>query len=58
MEESIEAYQQAIQIQPDHADACYNLGITLQKQGRLEESIQAYQQAIRIQPEHTGAYST
>ncbi|SVB24131.1 uncharacterized protein METZ01_LOCUS176985, partial [marine metagenome] len=57
LEESIQAYQQAIHLQPDHADAYSNLGIVLQKQGRLEESIQAYQQAIRIQPEHTGAYS-
>ena len=27
LEESIQAYQQAIHLQPDHAGACYNLGM-------------------------------
>ena len=45
LEESIEAYQQAIHIQPDYANAYNNLGVALQEQGRLEESIEAYQQA-------------
>ena len=56
LEESIQAYQQAIHLQPDHADAYSNLGVALQKQGKLEESIEAYQQAIHLQPEHADAY--
>ena len=51
LEESIQAYQQAIHIQPGAAEAYYNLGNILREQGRLEESIQAYQKSIEIQPD-------
>ena len=50
LEESIQAYQQAIHVQPDYAEAYSNLGNVLREQGKLEESIEAYQQAIQIQP--------
>ena len=50
LEESIQAYQQAIRLQPDYAEAYSNLGNVLREQGKLEESIEAYQQAIQIQP--------
>ena len=56
MGESIDAYQQAIRIQPDHAGAYSNLGVALKEQGRLEESIQAYWQAIHIQPQFAEAH--
>jgi predicted O-linked N-acetylglucosamine transferase (SPINDLY family) len=57
LEESIEACQQAIRLQPDYADAYSNLGVALQEQGRLEESIEAYHQAIHIQLDHADAYN-
>ena len=57
LEESIQAYQEAIQIQPNHPEAYNNLGIVLKEQGRLEESIQAYQKSIEIQPDYAEAYS-
>ena len=50
LEESIDAYQKAIRIQPDYAEAYNNLGDVLREQGRLEESIDAYQKAIHIRP--------
>ena len=56
LEESIQAYQQAIHIQPGHSNAYSTLGIILKEQGRLEESIQACQQAIHIQPDHAEAH--
>ena len=56
LEESIQAYHQAIRIQPNYADAYYNLGVALKEQGGLEESIEAYHQAIHIQPDHADAY--
>jgi len=57
LEESIQAYQQAIHIQPDYVNAYNNLGVALHEQGKLEESIQAYQKAIYLQPDYVKAYS-
>lgn len=57
LEESIQAYQQAIHLQPKFAEAYYNLGNALRKQGKLEESIKAYQQSIRLQPDHVEAHN-
>jgi len=57
LEESIQAYQQAIHIQPGAAEAYYNLGNILREQGRLEESIQTYQKVLEIQPNHPEAYN-
>lgn len=53
---SIEAYKKALVIKPDHVQAHYNLGISLQDQDRLEEAIEAYQKAIDIQPNYAAAY--
>ena len=57
LEESIQAYQQAIHIQPQFSEAYYNLGNALRKQGKLEESIKAYQQSIRLQLDHVEAHN-
>ena len=56
LEESIQAYQQAIHIQPKFVEVHNSLGNALREQGRLEESIQACQQAIHIQPDHAEAH--
>ena len=39
----------------NNADARYNLGNSLAKQGRFEESIEAYTQSLSIQPGHEDA---
>jgi len=44
-EAALAQYQQAMKIQPGYADARYNLGQLLLKQGHLEEAIQAYERA-------------
>ena len=49
LEEAIEAYNKALSIKPDYADAYYNMGIALQRQGKLEEAIEAYNKAIAHQ---------
>ena len=54
--EAIEAYQQAIRIQPNHADAYNNLGTIFINQNRIDDAIEAYQQAIQIQPNQGEAY--
>jgi tetratricopeptide (TPR) repeat protein len=50
LEEAIEAYNKALAIKPDYAEAYYNLGITLKDQGKLEEAIEAYNKTLAIKP--------
>ena len=44
LEEAIEAYNKALSIKPDYAEAYNNMGIVLQEQGNLEEAIEGLQQ--------------
>ena len=57
LEESIQAYQKALELQPKSAEAYYNQGNAFLVQGSLEESIQTYRKAIEIQPNHSGVYN-
>jgi hypothetical protein len=50
LKEAIEAYKQAIRLQPDYAEAHYLLSYTYVLLGRDREAVAAYQQAIRLQP--------
>ena len=54
---SIEAYNKALVIMPDYADAHYNMGMALQEQGKLEEAIKAYKKALAIKPDYADAYN-
>jgi cytochrome c-type biogenesis protein CcmH/NrfG len=56
LEEAIEAYNKAIIIKPDNAEAYYNMGIVLKDQGKLEEAIEAYNKALAIKPDFAEAY--
>lgn len=47
---AIEAYDQALQIDPKHAKVLYNKGIALNGLGRYEEAIQAFDQQLKINP--------
>jgi Flp pilus assembly protein TadD len=55
--EAINAYQQAIKINPDYEVAYYNLGNAYGHLGRLSQAIEAYQQAVEIKPDYAMAYS-
>ena len=57
LEEAIEAYNKALAIKPDYADAYNNMGITLKEQGKLEEAIEAYNKALAIKPDYAEAYN-
>jgi tetratricopeptide (TPR) repeat protein len=46
----IEAYKQAIRINPNDATAYYNLGNAYDSLGLYKEAIEAYEQAILIDP--------
>ena len=54
---SIEAYNKALAIKPDYAEAYYNMGNALKAQGQLEEAIEAYNKALAIKPDYAEAYS-
>ena len=54
---SVEAYNKALAIKPDYAEAQYNVGVTLQDQGKLEEGIEAYNKALAIKPDNAEAYN-
>ena len=56
LEEAIEAYNKALAIKPDYAEAYNNMGDALQEQGKLEEAIEAYNKALAIKPDYADAY--
>ena len=58
LEEAIEAYNKALAIKPDYAEAYNNMGNALQDQGKLEEAIEAYNKALAIKPDYAEAYTT
>jgi tetratricopeptide (TPR) repeat protein len=55
-EEAIAAYDQAIRLDPNNADAYNNKGVDLYDLKRYEEAIVAYDQAIRLDPNNADAY--
>ena len=57
LEEAIEAYNKALAIKPDYAEAYSNIGVALADQGKLEEAIEAYNKALAIKPDYAEAYS-
>ena len=54
---ALNANQKAVQLAPQHADAHYNLGVTLKKLGRLEEAEASLRQAIALKPDFAEAHN-
>ena len=52
MDEAIPHFQKALQIKPDNAEACYNLGNALLQKGSVDEAIVHYQKARQIKPNY------
>jgi tetratricopeptide (TPR) repeat protein len=55
LEEAIEEYRKALEIDPHYANARYNLGDALRRQGRLEEAMEEFQLAVTHDPNHNAA---
>jgi len=53
---AIEAYKQAIRIDPDLADAYYNLGLAYDELGFYKDAIEAYKQTIHINPDYASPF--
>ena len=56
LDEAIEAYNKAISLKPDYAQAHSNMGVTLQEQGRVEEAIEACNKAISLEPDYADGH--
>lgn len=52
---AVEAYQRALTIDNEYADAHYNLSVALLRLGRTEEAEKHLREALRIAPEDPGA---
>jgi len=56
-DEAAAAFEAALALEPDYADAHNDLGITHQRSGRVEEAMAAYRRAAAINPGHAKAHS-
>lgn len=54
--ESIQAFDKAIKLNPQDADAWYSKGSVLSQQGKYDEAIQAYDNAIELDPQFAEAW--
>ena len=55
IEEAVEHYRKAVQIDPNNYKALYNLGMALAARGQFNEAIENFRQAIQIKPNDCGA---
>jgi len=51
-----QAYEKAIALDSEYAEAYSNLGFSYRKQGRLDQAIDAYKRAIDLKPDLTQAH--
>ena len=54
---AIDCYKKVIKIKPDHADAYYNMGNSLNEKGDFDAAIESYKQALKIKPDYVEAYT-
>jgi len=54
--EALDAFNQALRIKPDDAEAHYNLGVVYWKSGMHKEAIESFKQTIRIRPNYAEAH--
>jgi len=56
LDEAIAEFEEAIRLDPDHADAHVNLGTAYHQQGKFEEAIAELQVAVELEPDDATAY--
>ena len=54
---AIDSYKQALKINPEYAEAYYNIGIALGEKGDADAAIDSYKQALKINPDYADAYN-
>jgi tetratricopeptide (TPR) repeat protein len=55
--DKVELYKLALRVDPDDADAHYNLGNAYNESGKHEEAIESNKQALRIDPDNAEAHN-
>ena len=55
LREAIAAFRESIRLNPDFADAHYNLARTLYRQEKAVEAIPEFREALRLDPAHAAA---
>jgi tetratricopeptide (TPR) repeat protein len=55
LEEAIAHFREAVQLNPESAEAHSNLGAGLGLQGKLDEAIVHFRRALQIDPDHVNA---
>jgi tetratricopeptide (TPR) repeat protein len=56
IEKALEAFDNALEIDPQYAEACYNKGDTLDFLKRYEEAIECFNKAVEINPQYLEAW--
>ncbi len=57
LEKAIEAYNNALSLKPDYAEAYNNIANALKEQDKLDEAIQAYKKALFIKSDYAEAFN-
>jgi tetratricopeptide (TPR) repeat protein len=57
LDAAVEAFQKAVTLEPDYAEAHNNLGLALSKLGRAQEAVEAFQRALKLDPRMGEAYN-
>ena len=55
-EDAVKACEEAIRLNPNHAEAYCNLGLAYAEMERYEDAIKAYKKAIKLNPNFAGAH--
>ena len=50
--QALEAYNRALELEPDHPDTLMNRGVTLGRMGRFEEALKDFNRALELRPDH------
>jgi tetratricopeptide (TPR) repeat protein len=57
MPEAVACYRRAMELNPNFADAHYNLGIALMELGKPEEAAACYRRALELKPDYANAHN-
>jgi len=57
LDDAIQVYHRALEINPNYSEAYNNLGIALKEQENLDDAIQVYHRALEINPNYSEAYN-
>ena len=55
--EALQAYQRAVELMPNDAEAHSNLGVTLKELGQLDNAVASYRRALELNPDYAEAHS-